>query len=130
MGVHQGHGFYNLNVRFSFPPFFLFPFFRFICSLIFHSGKQDNLDKGIDLTKDQPDVDHLDIRGGGQALHLAHEDGGHHQHGGQVHTQGCLKEERLEENGGKGDCCQKKCGEICCHQLTHYLPFQNHYHLQ
>ena len=74
-----------------------------LSSLIFHSSEQDNLDKRIDLAKDQPDVNHLDVRGGGKALHLADEDGGHHQHGGQVHTQGCLKEERLEESGGKGD---------------------------
>ena len=73
-----------------------------LSSLIFHSSEQDNLNKRIDLAKDQPDVNHLDVRSGGQALHLAHEDSGHHQHGGQVHTQGCLKEEWLEESSGIG----------------------------
>ena len=48
--------------------------------MILHSSEQDNLNKRIDLAKDQPDVNHLDVRGGGKALHLAHEDGGHHQH--------------------------------------------------
>ena len=38
--------------------------------------------------EDEPDVNHLDVRGGGQALHLADEGGGHHQYGGQVHIQG------------------------------------------
>ena len=35
---------------------------------------------------------------------------GHHQHGGQVHTQGCFKEERLDEGGGKGDYSEKEGG--------------------
>ena len=75
-----------------------------------------------------PDVNHLDVRGGGQALHLADEDGGHHQHGGQVHTQGRLKEERLEEGGGKGDCSQKKGREVGGHHLACDLPLQNNAH--
>ena len=58
---------------------------------------------------------------GGKALHLAHEDGGHHQHGSQIHTKGCPEEERLEENGSKGDWFQKICGEICCHKLCIFL---------
>ena len=33
----------------------------------------------------KPDVNHLDVRGGGQALHLGDKDGGHHQHGHHVH---------------------------------------------
>ena len=72
--------------------------------MIFSSSEEDNLSKWDHLAEDEPDVDHLDVRCGGQALHLADEDGGHHQHGGQVHTQGCLKEERLEEGCGKSDC--------------------------
>ena len=38
------------------------------------------------MAQDQPDINHLDVRGGGKALHLADEDGSHHQHGGQVHA--------------------------------------------
>ena len=34
---------------------------------------------------------------GGKALHLAHENGGHHQHGSQIHTKGCPEEERLKK---------------------------------
>ena len=82
------------------------------------------------VTENQPDVDHLDVRGGGQALHLADEDGRHHQHRCQVHTQGCLKEEGLEEGGGKGDRCEENGGEIRCHQLTCHLSFQNKNHAQ
>ena len=74
------------------------------------------------MAKDQPDVNHLDVGGGGKAFHLAHEDGGHHQHGGQVHAQGRLKEERLEEGGGKGDCSQKNGREVGGHHLACDLP--------
>merc|ERR1712004_892979 len=107
-----------------------FPITLLLLPEILDGSEKHHLGKGNQLAENEPDVDHLDVRGGGQALHLADEDGGHHQHGGQVHTQGCFKEIRLEEGGGKGDRCQKKCGEICRHQLTHYLPFQTHGHLQ
>ena len=60
----------------------------------------------------------------GQALHLADEDGGHHEHGGQVHTQGCLKEEGLEKGGGVGDHHEEERGEVGGHHLTHDLSFQ------
>ena len=55
-------------------------------SVVLHSGEDDDLSKRNHLAEDEPDVNHLDVGGGGQALHLADEDGGHHQHGGQVHT--------------------------------------------
>ena len=42
-------GFYNESFRLSFPPFPLFSFAIIICSLIFHSGEQDNLNKRINL---------------------------------------------------------------------------------
>ena len=68
-----------------------------ILPVVLHSSDENNLSKGNHLAEDEPDVNHLDVRGWGQALHLADEDGGHHQHGGQVHTQGCIKEERLDK---------------------------------
>ena len=71
-----------------------------VISVVLHSGEENNLSKGNHLAEDKPDVNHLDVRGGGQALHLADEDGGHHKHGGQVHAQGRLEEEGLEEGGG------------------------------
>ena len=35
----------------------------------------NNLSKGIHLAENEPDVNHLDVRGGGQALDLVEEDG-------------------------------------------------------
>ena len=74
-----------------------------IPSVVLLGSKENNLSKGNHLAKYEPDVDHLDVRGGGQTLHFTHKDSGHYQHGGQVHTQSSLKEERLEEGGGKSE---------------------------
>ena len=87
-------------------------------------SKKHHLDKGNQLAEDQPVVNHLYIGCGGQALHLADEDGGHHQHGGQVHTQCCLKEEGLEEGSGVGDHHEEEGGEVGGHHLTHDLSLQ------
>ena len=35
--------------------------------------------KRVKETDDQPDIKHLGVRGGGQLLHLARQDRGHHQ---------------------------------------------------
>ena len=64
------------------------------------------------LAKDQPEINHLGVGGEGQLLHHADEDGRHHQHVGQVHSEGGLKEERLEEGGGKGDHHEEEGWEV------------------
>ena len=104
-------------------------FLLFLCvySVVLHCGEEDDLSKGNHLAENEPDVDHLDVGGGGQALHLADEDRRHHQHGRQVHAQGGLKEEGLEEGGGECDSQQKEGGKVCGHQLTCDLP--THYNL-
>ena len=91
-----------------------------IPSVLLHSSGKYNLRKGNNLAEDKPEGNHLDVRGGGQVLHLADEDGHHHQHGGQVHTQGRLKEERLEESGDKSDCSQKKGRAEGVHHLDRF----------
>ena len=45
-----------------------------------------------------------------------------------VYAQGCLKEERLEEGGGKGYCSQKKGREVGGHHLACNLPLHYNYH--
>ena len=44
-----------------------------------NSSSDDDFKKGDKQGKDQPDIDHLHIRCGGQLLYLAGEDGGHPQ---------------------------------------------------
>ena len=44
------------------------------------------LNKGHQLAEDEPVVNHLGVRRLGQSLHLADDDGGHLQYGGEVHT--------------------------------------------
>ena len=58
-----------------------------------------DLCKRNQLSKDKPDVDHLDIGGWGQRLGHADEEGGQHQQRGQVHCNLRLKEEGLEKVG-------------------------------
>ena len=101
----------------------------FLLPEVLLSCEKHHLDKRNQLTEDQPVVDHLGGRGGGQALYLADEDGGHHQHGGQIHTQGCLKEERLEEGGGVGDHHEEEGGEVSGHHLAQDLPLHLYCHL-
>ena len=71
-----------------------------------------DLCKRNQLSKDKPDVDHLDIGGGGQRLGHADEEGGQHQRRGQVHRHHRLEEEGLEEVGGVHDDKDEDCGEV------------------
>ena len=57
-------------------------------SILYHC-----LSKGNQLSEYEPDVDHLDISGGGKRLGHADEEGGQHQQRGQVHCDLCFKEE-------------------------------------
>ena len=112
-------------------PFVLFDFKMLILLMVLlpevlHSSERHHLDKGNQLTEDEPVVDHLGGRGGRQALHLADEDGGHHQHGGQIHTQGCLKEERLADGGGICDHHEEEGGEVSGHHLAQDLHLYCH----
>ena len=66
-------------------------------------SSQDHFKEGDYEAKDQPDVDHLHVRGGGQLFDLAGENSGHHQHDGQVHSNDIAKKAFLKEDGGEGD---------------------------
>ena len=90
---------------------------------------KDHLSKGDQLEEYEPDVNHLWIGGEGQLLHHADEDGRHHQHVGQVHGEGGLKEERLEEGGGEGDHEEEEGGEVGGQHLTRDLSLEKDSHL-
>ena len=87
-----------------------------------------HLSKGDELAEDKPEVNHLGIGGEGQLLHHAGEDCRHHQHVGQVHCQGSLKEVGLEEGGGKGDHHEQDGGQVGAHHLAQDLPPENNGH--
>ena len=93
-------------------------------------GPEDHLGEGDHQAEDQPQVDHLHVRGGGQLLYLAREDGGHHQHDGQVYSYGIAEEVFVEEDGGVGDEEQEDGGKVGGQQLCCNLPlqFQSHEH--
>ena len=70
------------------------------------------------MAEDQPNVDHLDIGGERQLLNHAGEDGRHHQHVGQVDSQGSLEVCRLEGGGGEGDYQEEQGGQVSAQQFT------------
>ena len=71
-----------------------------------------HLYKGHQLAEDEPVIDQFWVGGERELLHDADEDGRHDQHVGQVHREGGLKEERLEEGCGKGDHQEQGRGKI------------------
>ena len=66
-------------------------------------SSQDDIKERHNQTEDEPDVNHLCVRSGGQLLYLAGEDGGHHQHNGQVYSNGIAEQVFVKEDGGEGD---------------------------
>ena len=87
-------------------------------------SSEDNFKEGDNQAEDEPDVDHLHVRGGGQLLYLAGEDGGHHQHDGQGHSNSITKEISVKEDGDEGDKEQEDGGEVGGQQISSNLPLQ------
>ena len=102
--------------------------FRFAdATAAFHtlnSCSDDDFEKGDKQGEDQPDIDHLHVGGGGQFLYLAGEDGGHHQHDGQVVGHGISEELYLEESSREGEEEEEQGGEVGGHQLHGGLPLE------
>ena len=91
-------------------------------------SSEDDLKEGDNQAEDQPDVDHLHVRGWGQLLYLAGEDGRHHQHDGQVDCQGVSKEFFVKEDAGEGDEQQEDGGQEGGEHLRRDLPLQHNLH--
>ena len=68
-----------------------------------------NLDERKKKIKDQPNVDHLDVRRLWQVVRDVDEHCGQHQHCCEVHSDHRLKEERLEEVGRTDDRIENNC---------------------
>ena len=75
-------------------------------------SSEDDLKEGDDQAEDQPYVNHFHVRGGGQLLYLAGEDGGHHQHDGQVYGNDIAEEIFIKEDGGESDKEKEDSGEV------------------
>ena len=93
-------------------------------------SSEDDFKEGDNQAEDQPDVDHLHVRGGRQFHYLAGEYGRHHQHNGQVHLRGITKELSVKEDGGEADEEQEDGGQVGGQQLCRNLPlqFEGHVH--
>ena len=57
----------------------------------FNDGPENNFSEGYKKATNQPNVNHLGVRCGGQISYLAGEDGGHHQHDGQIYGKSISK---------------------------------------
>ena len=79
-----------------------------------HVGVKKNLNKRNHLCKDQPNINHLHIGCGGQALGHTDEQCGEDQEGGQVHSNHCFKKEILEEICSIDDDQDENCLKIYC----------------
>ena len=88
-------------------------------------SSEDDFKEGDNQAEDQPDVDHLHVRGGGQLLYFAGEDSRHHQHDGQVHRNSIREKVFFKEDGGEGDEEQQDGGEVGGQQLCGNLPLQH-----
>ena len=73
---------------------------------------EDDFKEWDNQAEDQPDVDHLHVRGGGQLLYLAGEDGSHDQHDSQVHSNCVAEQVFVKEDGGEGDDEKEDGGEV------------------
>ena len=87
-----------------------------------------HLYKGHQLAEDEPVIDQFWVGGERELLHDTDEDGRHDQHVGQVHREGGLKEEGLEEGGGKGDRHEQDRWQVGRQHLTHDLSAKNNGH--
>ena len=78
-------------------------FFFLVLSVAFN-GRLDQGERKRDKeAEDQPEVNHLGVWRRWELLYLAGENGRHHQHDGQVHSEARLKVDWLEVDGGVAD---------------------------
>ena len=103
---------FNFWTNLVFSPPWLKCFFFLVLPVTFNACLDQGESKRNKEAEDQPDVDHLGVRRWRELLYLAGEDGRHHQHDGQVHSEARLKVDWLEEGGGVGDDQQEQGGQV------------------
>ena len=88
--------------------------------------------EGDEEADNEPDIDHLGVRRGGQLFYLGREDGRHDQHDGQVHGEASLEVFGFEEGGHVGGDQQEQGGQVGGQHLRLDLPLQgdDHVHLK
>ena len=81
---------------------------------------ENDLGKGNELAKDEPDVHHLDVGGGRETASHTDEQGGEDQEGGQVDSDDGFEEKLLEKVGAVDDDHDEKGRDINCHDGIHH----------
>ena len=85
-----------------------------------HESVENDLGKGNELTKDEPDVHHLDVGGGRETPSHTDEQRGEDQEGGEVNGDDSFEEKLLEKVGAVDDYHDEKGGDINCHDGIHH----------
>ena len=92
-------------------------------------SREEHLNKGNTETEDQPDVDHLDIGGGGEVPGNTDEQGEQGQDDGHVDTDGSVEEGRLlVVEGGVANDVEQECREEDGHDDGHGPPSKSDDH--
>ena len=73
---------------------------------------EQDINEGDGEVEEEPDVDHLDVRGDRKASNNRDEHAGEDQHDGEVDSNGRFKIERFEVVGDVTDDVEKNCWDV------------------
>ncbi len=84
----------------------------FLISQAVNVGVKEDLQEGHEQIEDEPDVYHLHVRRGGEAVEDADEEGGQDEKGGQVHSNNGFEKEGFEVTRAEADYAQEDGGQV------------------
>ena len=97
-----------------------------IYSVGVHPGVQQHLCEGDQLGEDEPDINQLDIGGGGEGSRNTDEQGSQDKEGGQVYSDHCLEEEILKEVCSIDNAKEENGWEVNCQNCVHDSSFKRY----
>ena len=92
------------------------------------AGLNSYLKERDELSKNEPDIDHLDVGSFGEGTRHTDEQGRENQLGSQIHSNNSFKKEILEEVCSIDNGENEKGGEVGGQQLVENPPFEHHCH--
>ena len=104
-------------------------FFFIFNSHLVNKSVEKNFKERNELSKDEPNINHLNISSGGEAARHADEEGGENQEGSEIDTDHSFKEERFEVVCGVNYDQDQHCWEIGCQKFILYPSLQENNHL-
>ena len=85
-----------------------------------HESVENDLGKGNELAKDEPDVHHLDVGGGRETASHTDEQCGEDKEGGEVDRDNGFKEKLLEKVGAVDNDQDEEGRDINSHDSIHH----------